>query len=1015
MFSRIKFLFLIIPMLFFAVNCGDVGEAVKSIIDAGGAQCGDGVTEGHEACDSNGFNTATCDSDCSLPDCGDGTHNSIAGEECDFNDPTSYDSATQTCSNQCTLTALGNAVCGDGNVDPGEDCDPGASETATCDLDCSLPVCGDGYLNAAAGEVCDPGIFGQETCNPVDCLSTTYNNTCGDGIVYGTEECDDGNTISGDGCDASCMIESSNYPTVTALNVTGTPTGANGKYQAGDTVTISWAASASSGLAGVMVFLMSDYDFAHATTEPAFVYSSDPFMENPLPGNTTSHTFVLPDAYSGTYYPAIMIVDNTGNGVVVLYDSFVSTTNFTLHLGIPDQGIIGTLIPSSIPKASLSMTSTAACGDGTRQMPEQCDDGNTAIGDGCNSICNLEPPKACAADPLNSVSRDLATIDVSLGEQATITVDADYSCVDRLEVRMIETTGTNDEKWVRFQNVNLTTFQGFFPQNQWVSSGTWTIGEIRIDDGAGMTHSYAISQVNNTVYTYMLNANWGWNGAGGTDTAVTVLSPVSVTGGTSDTAPPAMSNVVLSQGTPSGAGGVYLPGDTLTYTVTATDALSGVEGVDISMIDDQWNQFGRCWTNVVVAGTTNDYSCTLTLTGTSLVDPASIYPAIYVMDAAQNGNSYSKDTNVTPLPTNYSYHDPVSNSMILTGVAIPQVQISAPLPTVYSTLTLDAPETGMIAGNYNGIWLSFDATAGNRYTLYWNDAAEGDGAYSGNMSMELTDGVTGNHILWADDGYFFGATFTAPSTGTVYIRVHPQAIGTFGVRVANTPMEVGTWGRCLQETNSVDAGGNPIWFAVCEELRLGGLYLQFTRTEYLDVNTNGGNENMVIVLGGVYTYNTPSIGTNFVDLTTDGAGNVTGGALGAAIQAYNLDVAFDRLDLGTTDATFVSNVNTAFSAECGGNWSTGSFDFNMGRFAGFNSVDATCATALFTDPVTLQYSGPPKPGDSIFTLFGISGNLYLGSQYDATGAKVYDDTNQALRPVYLEGTIDFNDVGYNPW
>lgn len=35
----------------------------------------------------------------------------------------------------------------------------------------------------------------------------TYSNTCGDGVrVSLVEECDDGNTISGDGCSSGCII-----------------------------------------------------------------------------------------------------------------------------------------------------------------------------------------------------------------------------------------------------------------------------------------------------------------------------------------------------------------------------------------------------------------------------------------------------------------------------------------------------------------------------------------------------------------------------------------------------------------------------------------------------------------------------------------------------------------------------------------------------------------------------------------------------------------------------------------
>ena len=51
----------------------------------------------------------------------------------------------------------------------------GASATAECDLDCSLPVCGDGLRNAAAGEACD-SIIDATGCD-ADCTLPV----CGDG------------------------------------------------------------------------------------------------------------------------------------------------------------------------------------------------------------------------------------------------------------------------------------------------------------------------------------------------------------------------------------------------------------------------------------------------------------------------------------------------------------------------------------------------------------------------------------------------------------------------------------------------------------------------------------------------------------------------------------------------------------------------------------------------------------------------------------------------------------------
>jgi cysteine-rich repeat protein len=94
--------------------------------------------------------------------------------------------------------------CGDGNVDAGEECDGGASgSTATCDADCSLPSCGDGFHNELAQEQCD------DTLASPQCGTDCKLPACGDGSHnrLAGEECDDGNTASGDTCSAACKLE----------------------------------------------------------------------------------------------------------------------------------------------------------------------------------------------------------------------------------------------------------------------------------------------------------------------------------------------------------------------------------------------------------------------------------------------------------------------------------------------------------------------------------------------------------------------------------------------------------------------------------------------------------------------------------------------------------------------------------------------------------------------------------------------------------------------------------------
>lgn len=57
----------------------------------------------------------------------------------------------------------GGGFCGDGEQDTGEECDE-AGETASCDADCTFPVCGDGVVNEAAGEECDGGPGCDDEC-----------------------------------------------------------------------------------------------------------------------------------------------------------------------------------------------------------------------------------------------------------------------------------------------------------------------------------------------------------------------------------------------------------------------------------------------------------------------------------------------------------------------------------------------------------------------------------------------------------------------------------------------------------------------------------------------------------------------------------------------------------------------------------------------------------------------------------------------------------------------------------
>ena len=109
--------------------------------------------------------------------------------------------------NNCNqIVDEGCQVCGDGNLDLGEQCDDGNNATEDgCNPDCRLTTatCGDGDVSLY--ESCDDGGTADGDGCSADCLFE--GTTCGDEEVEGLEECDDGNSTPFDGCTPGCRLE----------------------------------------------------------------------------------------------------------------------------------------------------------------------------------------------------------------------------------------------------------------------------------------------------------------------------------------------------------------------------------------------------------------------------------------------------------------------------------------------------------------------------------------------------------------------------------------------------------------------------------------------------------------------------------------------------------------------------------------------------------------------------------------------------------------------------------------
>jgi cysteine-rich repeat protein len=168
--------------------------------------CGDAILAGDEECD-DGFESHSdtrpdaCRTDCTLPICPDGVADPSNGEECDDGNSDAGDGCGPTCLDE---------RCGDDiiNNNGTEQCDDGGlnsdSAADACRTNCELPSCGDSVQDD--GEICDDGNTVSEDGCRADCLAI---ETCGDGVQQGGlgEACDNGLLDNSDSTPDACRVD----------------------------------------------------------------------------------------------------------------------------------------------------------------------------------------------------------------------------------------------------------------------------------------------------------------------------------------------------------------------------------------------------------------------------------------------------------------------------------------------------------------------------------------------------------------------------------------------------------------------------------------------------------------------------------------------------------------------------------------------------------------------------------------------------------------------------------------
>jgi cysteine-rich repeat protein len=164
------------------VGCGDDAELTATAGDSDSESTSTTTSDGGDA--TSGTTGATTDP---------------SGSDSDSEGTTSADTTTTTTtgglsdSGEDTGSTGGDGICGDGLLDPGEDCDDGNDlEGDGCEPDCTLSPppddCGNGELDE--GEACDGEMLPLTACNDLDEKYTAGDLGCAVNCSYDLSACE---------------------------------------------------------------------------------------------------------------------------------------------------------------------------------------------------------------------------------------------------------------------------------------------------------------------------------------------------------------------------------------------------------------------------------------------------------------------------------------------------------------------------------------------------------------------------------------------------------------------------------------------------------------------------------------------------------------------------------------------------------------------------------------------------------------------------------------------------------
>ncbi len=246
---------------------------------------------------------------------------------------------------------------------------------ASCHADITSPQCGNAqgkeFKSAPTSGLCSIGYAtGMTTTSnqfrwqcthgtkETTCMATRYIPICGNNVIDNGEKCDDGNTVSGDGCSATCTIESASIKIVKDDNDNHDDT-QSVKANEKATFTITVTNIGEKILKDVEITDAKEANCNRSANETKNMYNGNLFDA----GESFSYTCVdtkVSSGYTNTAHVSAKSIDDKNT----VSDS--------------DSTVITLQVPEPV------------CGNGKLESNEKCDDGNTVSGDGCSATCTIE-------------------------------------------------------------------------------------------------------------------------------------------------------------------------------------------------------------------------------------------------------------------------------------------------------------------------------------------------------------------------------------------------------------------------------------------------------------------------------------------------------------------------------------------------------------------------------------------------------------------------------------------------